>query len=504
MIGFAIGHQYAFSHTDYIDYASTYAARMPVAFAFRDAFGMRDVYEDTKVTLAGEGMDYKQFEPAEGFMHQGAARERRIRAGLRYAQGGRKKYWLPMPAHDAEPTRAATRVGHSLPHDEHDEVYAPLLDDQLDDILHDAPDLAGNSSDDDEFPTLNHNKGNGYSLYFGSPNNSDENLYANSKHYVFGDYKYPVIDVSHESARHRIWDEEERILSNERGAFFSPRHEERRLYFAQREYGASDNLQRPAARSRNQSFNSAIGPSKGKQKATAPKIHTGDDRELMINRDDDRLPDFHADGVKLKWTRHGNLRPPAKGDRSPSVSPIQPSPLKGNLKEEPPANSTPASSSGSPGRSVHTPPRSRTESLTKQPDAVDLVVEDPKAAEEAMARERQRGEPAVRGSGLRKVYRQQYVIEDSEGEEKEVEVEEKRDTKKTTNDEVPDETNVKIRSQPPDASAGGSSGGGLTSQTAAETTEIQVVSELAPPPFTRIEVKTYPELDVDETHNPWA
>ena len=63
---FAIAHMYAFSHTDYIDRNVMYAARMPMYYAFRDAFGLKDVIEDARATLRGEGMDYREFEPAEG------------------------------------------------------------------------------------------------------------------------------------------------------------------------------------------------------------------------------------------------------------------------------------------------------------------------------------------------------------------------------------------------------------------------------------------------------
>lgn len=60
------------------------------------------------------------------------------------------------------------------------------------------------------------------------------------------------------------------------------------------------------------------------------------------------------------------------------------------------------------------------------PDAVDLIVEDNHAAEEAMSHERRKGEPAVRNAGLQKVYRRGFIAEDEETgqwEEGEVEVE---------------------------------------------------------------------------------
>ncbi|KAH9973661.1 organic solute transporter Ostalpha-domain-containing protein [Lactifluus volemus] len=95
---FAIAHLVAFSHRDYIDKKLAYVGRMPVRYAFRDAFGFKDVLWDARATLNGQGMDYREFEPSEGHMHQGLGRERRIRAGLRYSRGGQTKYWLPQPA----------------------------------------------------------------------------------------------------------------------------------------------------------------------------------------------------------------------------------------------------------------------------------------------------------------------------------------------------------------------------------------------------------------------
>jgi Domain of unknown function. len=50
---FALTHWYAFSWHDYAD-PTISAARMPVKYAIRDAFGIRDLIEDTKMTLRGK------------------------------------------------------------------------------------------------------------------------------------------------------------------------------------------------------------------------------------------------------------------------------------------------------------------------------------------------------------------------------------------------------------------------------------------------------------------
>ncbi|THG96044.1 hypothetical protein EW026_g5723 [Hermanssonia centrifuga] len=224
---FAIAHQYAFSTVDFVDPQAKYVARMRMWAAFRDAFGLKDVVEDSKATLRGEGMDYREFEPSEGFIHQGAGRDRRIRAGLRYSQGGKRKYWLPQPSTTTRPpgnmerrvNRAIERVTGRDDLDE--EIYAPLLSDQADNVVHLAPDLRPPTEEPTIYSVVNL-ADEGYELPFGDVDPGDEELFSQSKSYLFGDYNYPVVDVSSEAARMRIWDEEERILRDERGAYFSP------------------------------------------------------------------------------------------------------------------------------------------------------------------------------------------------------------------------------------------------------------------------------------------
>jgi hypothetical protein len=57
--------------------------------------------EEIKAILRGEGMYYREYEPAEGMMHQGSGRDRRIEAGLRFSKGGKKMYWLPRVQNEA-------------------------------------------------------------------------------------------------------------------------------------------------------------------------------------------------------------------------------------------------------------------------------------------------------------------------------------------------------------------------------------------------------------------
>ncbi|KAI9438487.1 DUF300 domain-containing protein [Lactarius indigo] len=193
---FAIAHLAAFSYHDYIDKKLAYVGRMPMRHAFRDAFGFKDVFEDARATLDGQGMDYREFEPSEGQMHQGLGRERRIRAGLRYSRGGQRKYWLPQVL-GPNPNEGTFEAG----------VHAPLLAENTGSVHQVA------STADEETLT--------FDLTFGSLDPEDEELFTGSRQYLFGDYNYPCIDASSEAARVEMWDEEERILSNERSAWFA-------------------------------------------------------------------------------------------------------------------------------------------------------------------------------------------------------------------------------------------------------------------------------------------
>ncbi|KLO15196.1 DUF300-domain-containing protein [Schizopora paradoxa] len=370
---FAVAHMYAFSHTDYIDKHLMYAARMPVYYAFRDAFGLKDVFEDFKSTLRGEGLNYREFEPAEGFVHRGQGRERRIRAGLRYAEGGQKKYWLPMPVNTAERSnpegpvgRAARRVGGTEEEDE--EFYAPLLEDQAADVVHDSPSLARKKRSVREDSGFDQK---GFELPFDEPTDADEENYQQSRNYLFGDYLYPCIDASSELARKTMWDEEERVLRDERGAYFSPiRSRPQRLP----NYGSV--VERTNSHG------------KGKGQAS-PRLG-----ERLVDKNDNLLTDNEPGGVRLGWTKHDRQPTPS---RSPAISPFV------SRHDSSHSSSSSSSSRGEQRPRTISTEQNRVKGLNR-PDAVDLVVENTAVAEEEMNYERAKGEPAVRGSGWRKAF----------------------------------------------------------------------------------------------------
>lgn len=95
---FAVAHWYAFSWHDFAD-NSILSARMPLTYAFRDAFGIRDLIEDTKDTFRGDNYGYRVFDSGDKVMAHEDSKSRlaRLREGMRYERGGKGKYWIPKP-----------------------------------------------------------------------------------------------------------------------------------------------------------------------------------------------------------------------------------------------------------------------------------------------------------------------------------------------------------------------------------------------------------------------
>lgn len=95
---FAVSHWYAFSWHDYADVTIS-AARMPVKYAVRDAFGYRDLIEDAKETFHGRHYDYRTFDSGDNVIahEESQSRVARMMDGMRYERGGKGKYWIPKP-----------------------------------------------------------------------------------------------------------------------------------------------------------------------------------------------------------------------------------------------------------------------------------------------------------------------------------------------------------------------------------------------------------------------
>ncbi|KAI4255938.1 MAG: hypothetical protein LQ352_002323 [Teloschistes flavicans] len=98
MPAFAVSHWYAFSWHDYADVTIS-AARMPVKYAIRDTFGIRDLIQDAKETFGGEHYEYRVFDTGDNVLahEQSGSRVARMMEGMRYERGGKGKYWIPKP-----------------------------------------------------------------------------------------------------------------------------------------------------------------------------------------------------------------------------------------------------------------------------------------------------------------------------------------------------------------------------------------------------------------------
>ncbi|KAF7299868.1 hypothetical protein HMN09_00993900 [Mycena chlorophos] len=395
---FAVAHAYAFSYTDFVDTHTIYAARMPMYFALRDAFGMQDVVADSRQTLRGEGMDYREFEPSEGYMHQGEGRDRRIRAGLRYADGGRRKYWLPQPAQEDHTSAVAgagaaagTRaVRNALGREDDEEVYAPLLAHQAEDVVHLAPDLVRHEEQNSIWIGSVTNE-EGYRLPFGDPEAlGDEELFVQSRRFMFGDYNYPVIDVSSETARTRMWDEEERVLRDERSAWFEP-------------VGGRPVLEsREVSRPRWEGYG-AVGQTLAAPAPVPKRTRTfGSADQRLVDHEDNAGPAQGETDVRLRWTRS---QVPSRTNSNASANAGGAAAARARMAQVS-RRSFESGGGGSGTGSPRSPPSlngaSRRNSVLP-PDAVDLVVE-----------EQPEHDAGHTQPGLRQVYRRGFVEEDPE------------------------------------------------------------------------------------------
>lgn len=185
------------------------------------------MFYDSLVTLRGQGFSYSTFESSESAVHSGQARANRIKAGLRYADGGKRKYWLPQPgitSNDQDQERTWTSlIRHPMDglqqYFEEERVlrqgYAPITSAQAERSVRVDPnvDLPSPSvrpydlaEDDDKS-----------SLEFDEPEETDDLLYNDARQLEFGDWNNPVLDASREEARRRRRREEDEAVSGRGG-----------------------------------------------------------------------------------------------------------------------------------------------------------------------------------------------------------------------------------------------------------------------------------------------
>lgn len=97
LIGFAIGHWFAFSYKPYT-ISQIPNGRLEFYYAFRDMTGIQDLVIDFRLTFYGDYYkDYKQFDSVEAVIAHPATNGRmsRLNQGLRYHNDGKQKHWLP-------------------------------------------------------------------------------------------------------------------------------------------------------------------------------------------------------------------------------------------------------------------------------------------------------------------------------------------------------------------------------------------------------------------------
>ncbi|WWC97004.1 hypothetical protein V866_003881 [Kwoniella sp. B9012] len=416
---FAIAHQYAFQASDYIDQHHIYAARLPFIYAFRDAFGFKDVWEDTKDTFKGRGVSYQAYEPAEGGLHYGLGRQRRIRAGLRYSKGGKAKYWMPMPGDEARnkgetgplsalkrrvDVRLAAREG-----------YAPLLPQQAARVVRDDPNgvhegtfggIFDSDSSDSDAPSIS----------FHSVDEDEDTLYERARR--IGYAGFPNVDVSKEEKQKRLWEAEEGILAGKWNRSYS--NDLLRPPIGDRGTSASSSGSRRSDKSRGKG-KGKNDKGKGKKAvygAWADKVtqvdrqpHTPNghstnpsgEGDWLYDGDNERPDAWHHpsnsahEGKKgenqnqLRWTRKqlhkikavsDSLKIPHQDDNNnnPSKSPFSLGEDESSESEIDTDDSVSPASSSKPLPS----------------DAVDLVKDDLNAVEKAREREIRRGEPQTK------------------------------------------------------------------------------------------------------------
>ncbi|KAH8648764.1 organic solute transporter Ostalpha-domain-containing protein [Tricladium varicosporioides] len=175
---FAVAHWYAFSWHDYADETIS-AARMPVWYAVRDSFGIRDLIEDTKETFSGNQYEYRLFDSGDNTLaHEGSSsRVARMMEGMRYERGGKGKYWIPKPG----ATNSRT----------------PLLGNR--DGTSSSRSLSPSKTAQNDAQYVGYGNGSVDNL---SLDPDEEQLYERARRLEYGDWNYHVI-TAHTASRHK-------------------------------------------------------------------------------------------------------------------------------------------------------------------------------------------------------------------------------------------------------------------------------------------------------------
>ncbi|KAF2089426.1 DUF300-domain-containing protein [Saccharata proteae CBS 121410] len=201
---FAVAHWYAFSWHDYADVTIS-AARMPVKYALRDAFGPRDLIEDTKDTFSGGNYEYRYFDADDNVLahEESASRTARMMEGMRYERGGKGKYWIPKPGHDSSRTPLLSAVAGSRARTMSPGAHRAL----------DAAKQYGATNDELDGPELNQ---------------EDERLFTNARALEFGDWNYPVITAHHAHREDQLYRDPNMITASTNRNLLQPTRDNKR------------------------------------------------------------------------------------------------------------------------------------------------------------------------------------------------------------------------------------------------------------------------------------
>ncbi|KAF2472874.1 DUF300-domain-containing protein [Lindgomyces ingoldianus] len=232
---FAVSHWYAFSWHDYADDTIS-AARMPVKYALRDAFGPRDLIEDTKETFGGGNYEYRDFDARDNVLahEESSSREARMREGMRYERGGKGKYWIPKPGQQREHEPLLSKVTSSRAR-----TMSPGAHRALDTAKY-------GSTENDEDPMLNP---------------EDERLFDNARALEFGDWNYPVIEAHRATRENRLYSSPNIVTASTNRNLLQPTRENKR-----RRKNKIKEIQQSADKGKRRS-NSSGEPSSSKSRA---------------------------------------------------------------------------------------------------------------------------------------------------------------------------------------------------------------------------------------------
>jgi hypothetical protein len=201
---FAVAQWYSFSWKDFADVTIS-DARMPMRFAFRDAFGPRDLIEDAKETWSGNKYEYRYFDATDNVMahEDSSSRVARMQAGMRYERGGRGKYWIPSHGGPDIKQPLLSRWAH----DSHARTMSP-----------------SNGKHPSRSPSHNGTKGYGTHEEPEEPvlDDEEESMYQNARALEFGDWNYPVINTHYATAEDRLHADPNMLSSSTNRAILQP------------------------------------------------------------------------------------------------------------------------------------------------------------------------------------------------------------------------------------------------------------------------------------------